>query len=358
MILTELRLENLRNITTLELAPAPGCNLLTGANGAGKTSILEAIYVLSHGRSFRPGRNEVLVRSGAARANAFGIVQTATGTTRLGLQLEDGRWSGRVDGVAPPSLAALLRQCAVVCFEPGSHAVISGASSERRRLLDWGVFHVEPDFAETARRYRRVLRQRNAALREGSGDAELDAWDEELVLAGGPLAEARARYLNRLAPRLARLLDDYLPELGSSALRIRSGWSSDADLASTLVESRNVDRQRGHTSRGPHRADWMLTFAKLPRREQLSRGQEKLCAIACVLAQAQLYEEDHGEWPIVVLDDLPSELDQAHQSTTLESLRAVSQVFIASTEIPAVLQREPAGFRRFHVEQGQIRTLL
>jgi DNA replication and repair protein RecF len=251
----------------------------------------------------------------------------------------------------------MLRNCAVVCFEPGSHALISGASAERRRLLDWGVFHVEHDFSDVSKRYRRALRQRNAALRDGS-DAELDAWDEELAQAAGPLTQARSRYLTRFAVRLTGLLAGYLPELGTADVRLRLGWPHATALPTALRESRAADRLRGHTTRGPHRADWLLTFSELPRREQLSRGQEKLCAIACVLAQAELYQQDHGEWPVMILDDLPSELDQAHQESTLQSLKSVDQVFITSTEVPAVLQHGSKEFHQFHVEQGQIRSLL
>ena len=264
--------------------------------------------------------------------------------------------AGRAPATSAASLASLLQQCAVVCFEPGSHALISGASDERRRFVDWGVFHVEQDFAVVAKRYRRALRQRNAALREGLADPQLSVWDGELARAAQPLAQARQRYLDRLRPRLAELLGRYLPDLGAADLRYRPGWDADRDLAAVLAEVGSIDRQRGHTTRGPHRADWVLTFPGAPRREQLSRGQEKLCAIACMLAQAELYQDDHGEWPIVVLDDLPSELDQAHLDATLRSLNPSAQVFLSSTEVPDALRRTGIEFRRFHVEQGAVRS--
>jgi DNA replication and repair protein RecF len=125
-----------------------------------------------------------------------------------------------------------------------------------------------------------------------------------------------------------------------------------------LQGAREVDRLRAHTTRGPHRADWWIRFASAPRREQLSRGQEKLCAIACMLAQAELYRADHAEWPIVVLDDLPSELDQAHQDQVLMSLRPANQILLSSTEIPISLDRSGTRFSRFHVEQGALTSLL
>jgi DNA replication and repair protein RecF len=357
--LNELRLENLRNIARLELELAPGVNVFTGANGAGKTSILEAAYLLSHAYSFRTRRGELLVRRDAGPLSVFGLVRRDSGaTTRLGLVQAGGRWSGRVDGRTPTSLAAVLEHCAVVCFDPGAHALISGVSEERRRFLDWGVFHVEPHYAETARRYQRALRQRNSALREGRPDAEVDAWDEELAAAAEPVRAARARYLERLEPVLKRLLGEYLPELGEAGMHSSQGWTADRELAAVLRDSRGIDRTRAHTTRGPHRADWSVGFERAARREHLSRGQEKLCAIACALAQAAVYVEDHAEWPIVLLDDLPSELDRAHQDRVLRSLGSTCQILLTSTEIPQALQRTSTGFRRFHVEQGSVEALL
>lgn len=359
MVLTELRIENLRNIGELDLRLEPGVNLFTGSNGAGKTSILEAAYLLSHANSFRTRRGEILVRRDFPRLNVFGeVARSSDGTTRLGLTYGEGRWAARVDGRTAETLADMLERCAVVCFEPGSHALISGPSDERRRFIDWGVFHVEPSFVEVARRYRRVLRQRNAALRENRADAEMAVWDEALIAAALPLSAARDRYLRRLAPVLCKLLETYLPELGDPELRTSPGWKAELELSSVLQGARQVDRQRAHTTRGPHRADWWIRFASATRREQLSRGQEKLCAIACMLAQAELYRADHAEWPIVVLDDLPSELDLAHQHQVLMSLHSTDQILLSSTEVPASLERSGTRFRRFHVEQGAVRGLL
>jgi len=357
--LIELRLENLRNIVELQVEPARGFNVFTGDNGAGKTSILEAVYLLSHGYSFRTRRSELLVRTGAGNLSVFGVVGRESGAMRrLGMVQSDGRWSARVDGVTPPTLASALVHAAAVCFDPGAHALISGPSDERRRFVDWGVFHVEPGHAETVRRYRRALRQRNLGLREGLADRELDAWDHELVLTAEPVTAARERYLERLVPRLKRLLAEYLPELGEAMVHTSPGWHVDRPFAGVLADARALDRTRGHTTRGPHRADWSITFPGAARREHLSRGQEKLCAIAGALAQAELYRSDHGDWPIVLLDDLPSELDAAHQDQVLQSLAGADQVWLSSTDVPATFGRTGAAFRRFHVEQGRIQALL
>ena len=359
MYLSRLRIQNLRNIADLELDLASGFNAFTGGNGAGKTSLLEAAYLLSHGNSFRTRQVEHLARRGGADLALFGQIATAGSTHRLGLQRAAGRWVARVDGETPPNLAALFSACAVVGFDPGSHALISGGAELRRSFLDWGVFHVEHDFTFWSRRFRRALRQRNAILKQEADDAALTAWDEEFIQAAEQLTAQRERYAIALAHELTRLLQIYLPELGAATIAFRAGWDRSAELSDVLASKRPRDRLLGHTTRGPHRADWVLSFAQAPSYEHLSRGQEKLCAIACMLAQARLYRDQRGEWPIIVLDDFCSELDAAHQELALASLVGEgAQVLLTGTELPPRLVEFSPPQRWFHVEQGQARVLL
>jgi DNA replication and repair protein RecF len=358
VLLRELRVVNLRNVDDVRIDASPGFNVLTGANGAGKTTLLEAVFLLSHAYSFRTRRGDVLVQRGAAGASVFGLVEGRDGrATRLGFEQADGRWRARVNGAAASKLSDALRHCAVVAFDPGAHALISGVSDERRRFLDWGVFHVEPNYPELARRYRRTLNQRNASLRDGSAGG-LDIWDEELARAALPLAAARRRYAETLRPVVVRLLQEYLPELGAAEFRLFQGWPQGESLTDVLQRSRETDRSRGHTTRGPHRADWSLAFPAAPRREHLSRGQEKLCAIAASLAQAELFALDRGEWPVVLLDDLPSELDSQHQDQVVRSLASAEQIWVTGTEFPDTLLRLSARTTQFHVEQGRVRRLV
>jgi DNA replication and repair protein RecF len=257
---------------------------------------------------------------------------------------------GEVGGIA-----ALVESCAVVCFEPGSHELINGAADERRRYLDWGVFHVEHGFLEQWRRYQRALRQRNSALRNGAGNESLEPWEVEMAVTGAALTRMRQSYFDQLRPILDQVLAEFLGELGAPTVGFDRGWKDGVDLAAAWVESRQRDRDRGHTGRGPHRADWSIGFEVAPRREHLSRGQEKLCALALVLAQARLFAELKGEWPVVCLDDLGSELDQAHQARVVELVHASgAQVLLTGTELPAAVQNLPGGCRLFHVEQGRI----
>ncbi|GAB2540352.1 DNA replication/repair protein RecF [Rhodanobacter koreensis] len=355
----QLRIHGLRCLTDVVIALDPGINVFVGANGAGKTSVLEAAFLLSHARSFRSGAREALLQRGVAQLFIFAELRHADDRIcRLGLGRDGVRWEAKVDG-AGVTIGRLVHECAVVCFEPGSHALIAGAAEERRRYLDWGVFHVEHDFLTSWRRYQRALKQRNSLLRSTGAptDALFAPWEAELAQAAHQIDQQRRAYLDLLRPKLLASIAGLLPELGSLELRYRRGWSEDHDLAQQLREQRSRDMARGHTTLGAHRADWSIAFEQAPLREHLSRGQEKLTALACMLAQAQLYAEHRGEWPVVCLDDLASELDQTHQAAVVAQLTAVSaQVLLTGTEMPQALQART--HHVFHVEQGQLARLL
>ena len=359
MRLNRLHIENLRNIAALDVELKPGFNVFVGANGAGKSSILEAAYLLSHAQSFRAGSVDDLIRSGQPRMAVAATVASVSGEKRISLVRENAQWRARADQVDVPQAGMAIREAAVVCFEPGSHELISGTGRERRRFLDWGVFHVEHRFMDAAKRYRRIIHQRNAALKQGVSDSELDVWDAELARATEPVDRMRADYFARFAPCLVAALGQFLPELGEGAIEWQRGWAEAIGLQELLAQRRAHDRARGHTSRGPHRADWSIRFTQAPKREHLSRGQEKLCALACVLAQARLHADVCGQWPVIAMDDLGSELDRDHQIRVLEWLRlGCEQALISGVEMPDALRHESFTTTMFHVEHGGLRSLL
>ncbi|MEO7326329.1 MAG: DNA replication/repair protein RecF [Dokdonella sp.] len=359
MELTRLRVEDLRLIERVELDLASGWNFFLGANGAGKTSVLEAAFLLSHGRSFRATARDALVRHGSLGYSVFGELRHADGQNeRVGVARSGGRLEARLNGQGVP-VADLLRHTAVLCFEPGSHELISGSSEERRRFLDWGVFHVEHEFLHCWRRYQRALKQRNALLRRVEADSDLDAWDREMVLAAVPLTTMRQRYVDALRPVVVELLFGLLGELGEARLYFQRGFDEDKTLAAVLGERRRRDIARGHTTAGPHRADWSLSFGNATKREHLSRGQEKLCAFACVMAQARVFAAGEGGWPILCLDDLASELDGEHQRKVFDLLLGTgAQILATGTDEPAAMAGFGAQTARFHVEQGRVTRLL
>lgn len=352
-----LRIAGLRCLTEASLELDPGINVFVGANGAGKTSVLEGMFLLSHGRSFRAGSRDALLQRGASALQVFASVRHIDGRGhRLGLGREGSRWQARIDG-EPAALSQLVRECAVVSFDPGSHALIAGPADERRRFVDWGLFHVEHDFFGTWRRAQRALKQRNALLRSGTSDPELySPWERELAQTAAAVTDGRRAYLERLTPYVKTHAARLLPELGDVSLSFKQGWPDDMSLADALATYRSRDLGRGHTSYGAHRADWSVSFDKAVIKEHLSRGQEKLTALAFLLAQSELYASHYGEWPVICLDDLASELDLAHQAALVDQLRSCgAQILISGTELPRALGTEK---HVFHVEQGAVAPLL
>lgn len=357
MRITRLMAARVRNLAPLDVAPGPALNLILGGNGAGKTSVLEAIHLLAYGRSFRGRVRDGLIRSGSQDLDVF--VEWDDGgprPRRAGLRHGGQQWSGRLDGADATQLNLLCAALAVLTFEPGSHALVSGGGEARRRFLDWGLFHVEPDFLPVWRRYARALKQRNALLKQRAGGAELDVWDAELAAAAAPLEARREAYLDRLQPRFADLSGSLLPALGEGRLVHLPGWRRhELPLADALLVARPRDLASGHTSIGPHRSDWRIEHAGRPADEAFSRGQAKLVALACVLAQGEDFHARRGHWPVVLLDDLAAELDRHHQARLLQRLQASgAQVFVTGTEAPAVQD----GFSHvaFHVEHGNLMT--
>lgn len=331
----------------------PGLNLFTGANGAGKTSLLEAIHLLGYGRSFRPGARDTLIRDGCQRLQVFACWETQAGERRTGLTRGGNDWRAKLDGQRLATLSQLHQACAAICFEPGSHELLAGSGEPRRRYLDWGLFHVEPDFLPVWRRYQRALRQRNSLLRLGTRDPDqYQPWEQEMAVTAARIDQLRGRQLRRSAEAAQPLAAIFLSEMGEPHWRYRRGWSREQDFSELLAANRERDLRLGYSFSGPHRADWRLHFEKLPENAPLSRGQEKLAALACVLAQIAVLRDAGHEAPVVLLDDLSSELDQAHQRRVWRYLLdADVQVIATGTEQPDSLPDDWLA-ARFHVERA------
>lgn len=358
MHLSTLEVGDFRAFEQAELGLGRGWNLLVGANGAGKTSLLEAAFLLGHGRSFRPGPREALVRHGADGFWLHGRIEAAGAAHRVGLARNGASLEARLDGQGT-GLGEMVQVVAVLYFGPGSQELVSGGGEARRRFLDWGVFHVEQRFLEHWRRYRRALKQRNALLRSGRHGGGLEVWDHELGEAAEPLTRARELWLQEWMPWVVHHAAELVPELGAPEIRFLAGYDRDAGLGAGLAVRHEQDRMRGHTGIGPHRADWQISFGGNLKREHLSRGQEKLVALACLLAQARLFGERRGEWPILCLDDAAAEIDRAHRARVFELIRACpAQVLASATE------REAGGGSGcdpdvvFHVEHGRVGRLI
>jgi DNA replication and repair protein RecF len=318
---------------------------------------LEALHLVGHARSFRGRVRDGLIRQGQSALQVYLEWETQDGRQRrAGLWHEGSQWKGRLDGQDVRQLGELCQALAVVTFEPGSHALVEGGSEDRRRYLDWGVFHVEPAFWAWWRRYARALKQRNEILRRTPDPEQLEAWEFELAQAGEAITAIREAYVLELREHAARLLPELLPAAGAIDLALFPGWRrQEMSLRDALLLGRERDLALGYTASGPHRADVRMTLRDLPGRERLSRGQAKQLAVLLLLAQASHLASVQGEWPLLQLDDVGSELDRAHQRRVLEVLsQSGAQVLVTGTECPPGWGACGIPLTVFHVERGAV----
>ena len=348
-----LRATSLRCFKHVTFEPGPGVNWLIGPNGVGKTTLLEAAYILSHGRSFRAGGRTAPLRHGARDYLVYAeITRRDRPRIRLGLARTEERWEAHANGESLASLAPLFAACPVVYFGPESQSLILGPAEERRGFLDWSVFHVEHASLELWRAWRRALRQRNALLRQNARASDFLPWEHELGRLAERIHVLRQRCLAGLEPYISEEAVNLVPELGKVHVDYRPGWDEQIGLAEQLAATRNRDRERGFTRHGAHRADWSLAFDGIAQREHLSRGQAKAAALVCILAQTRWLKESIGEFPLLCLDDLESELDAPHATSIIKWLseRRI-QSWLTSTQ-PIDSIRLVEGARVFHVKQS------
>ena len=350
MGLASIRIENLRCLASATLSLGPRLTLIQGQNGSGKTSLLEAIFLAGRGRSFRTRLTERLIRREAPYLRVF--AETVDPTHRIGFEYQrEGSYQARLDGRDVESLAELPGAFFVEVIDPDIHRLIEGGPAERRRWLDWGVFHVEPSFLPHWLRFSRALRQRNAALKAGQDPG---IWDAELAEHGRAVADLRAAWLESLRPfwqQAVQRLSGLDIQLGYA-----QGWSQERTLAEALAEGRDRDRERGSTLSGPHRADVPLRLNGASARDVLSRGQQKLVSAALVLALLSRLRSQEGRRPTLLLDDPAAELDPQRLAGLVELVRELDcQLVITSLAPDLKLFGQPE--RVFHVEQGRLHEL-
>lgn len=352
MALEKLVIKNFRCLEAVEFEPHPEGNIIVGENASGKTSLLEALFFVGRGRSFRPAQTEGLIRD---TTNAFQLVATVRHKGRplvLGLEVGKDSRTIRIGGQPAKSLGELAEFLPVQVIDPDVHKLVEDGPGGRRQFLDFGVFHVEHGFLDTWRRYQRALKQRNKALKTSPKVAS--AWDPELIQAGEALDTFRRAYVEELLPVARDWVSFFLD--GDLELKYRSGWAADRSLADALEQSYQRDRDFGATLVGPHRADLELRVHDRAARGRVSRGQQKLLASALLLAQVELMEARNAPG-VLLLDDPAAELDEDRLSRLLTRVQGLgSQCFITGLSLEDLAEFKSGSV--FHVEQGNLRTVL
>lgn len=363
----ELRFERIsvrgfRNISTAELEPAPRLNVVAGDNGHGKTSLLEALYVLSTSRSFRAEKNAEVIQHGSETAVLSAKIRDAGLLREQRAALGPKSRGFFADGKRIQRLADYAVKTPVVVFHPGDLALANGPALGRRTLLDRVALFLEPLSAEHRLRYTEALRERQRALDErGPRAAELDAYEVILAEHGSALSRIRVRTAARLeealTPAFTRMA---APKLELSVRLISAGCSEVEDFRRALAEARAIDVRRGSASFGPQRDDLELTVDGRSARRHASQGQQRVLSLALKVAELDCVRQARGAHPILLLDDVSSELDAQRFEAVFTLLQGVpSQVFVTTPrpELFAVPGLEPADRADFSVVDGAIQQL-
>lgn len=358
-----IRINNIRCIAHAEITAHPKFNLLYGLNGSGKTSALEAIYLLGLARSFRTSRIRRVIADDSEQCSVFSSLLDKNNQEKtLGISKDNnGNTQIRLNRSPVKNASQLARILPIQIITQESFSLIDGPSKPRKQLLDWLGFHVEHQFNSTWLTVQRLLKQRNSLLRQSTSmlscQSEMAVWDNELSIQSERLTVYRQNIFDEFKDNFQSVINKLLPH-ENIELSFYRGWSADKSLKDVLRASFERDVKLGYTQLSPNRADLIIKSDKVPASEKLSRGQKKLLVCAIILAQVVTLNERNktDSRCIVLLDDLNAELDADNQRLLCEILNDCdAQVFITGTDPGALKEALPnSNFNMFHVEQGSI----
>lgn len=364
-VLNRIKVDNFRNLKNVDVELQPGVNLFYGVNGSGKTSFLEAVHVLSVGKSFRTtrvdplladGMNQFLIYGELDSGDRIGLIRQLTTTPALRLNAEtQTSWK---------DVASLLP---LQVLNSESFLLVDGGAGIKRRFMDWAMFHVEHAYLELWRSYRRILQHRNALLKLHTKDivGQLDIWDVELAKVGEEIHLHRELLFQKYLPVFYATLSDLLP-YPSVSVEYKKGWHQEVCLGQALEHSRQKDIKYRATSCGPHRADIVLTCDSSPVSEFLSRGQMKVLACAIKISMSKYLSGIKIDSGIknyattFLIDDLAAELDEHSSRAVLSALLKTNDqcIFTAIThEALSLVAELTETSGKFHVEHGKITAI-
>ena len=358
MLLTDLEVSGFRNLELTKTTRfQSGLNLIIGENGAGKTSLLESIYYLSHGKSFRTNKHALLLCNSASdfiiRAS-FATDSAAEGdhTSQFGVtyNLDAGRKISR-DRQQQKSFASIAAEIPVLYIGADSHFAWQTSSKQRRSHLDWGVFHVEHSFLQAWRDFNSLLAQYNRGLKDNLPEAHLLRWREQLALSGEAITKMRSSYVDLLKPKFAAFAAE-IGNMHNMSLLYKSGWDEHLSLFDSLELSKAKDRIVGYCHVGPQRSD--LNFVQEERivKDELSQGQMKLTLYALKLAQAGILQQVTNKQVLYLIDDMPSELDLSKQQKIIDLCSMANNQILLTAISKMIHVKHQAS--KFNLEAGSL----
>ncbi len=359
MSLIRLDIADFRNLNAVKLDPlASGFNLLYGNNGSGKTSLLEAVYYLSRGRSFRSSSAHHIIGHTAEKFSIFAQIQAENQqSTAVGIErVRNGDLRVRMRGQEGVSFTEVVELIPVLLMNSNCFNLLEAGPIFRRKYLDWGAFYRTNDFLRVWKQYERALKQRNAVLKARAAKKELAIWTSELVKNARQLDELRRDFVKQLLPFLQAALTELIVVPGLE-LSYYPGWDQGLDYQEAIDGMIDKDIYAGYTQIGPHRADFKMSIHRTPVKDILSRGQQKLFVCAMIVAQGAMLQQCANRKPIYLMDDLPSELDNHSRSNLMALLsKQEAQVFLTAVEYESLVDSDVSvPMKMFHVEHGNVR---
>jgi DNA replication and repair protein RecF len=324
----------LRNLTAVDFEAAPRLNVISGSNGQGKTSLIESLYLVATSRSFRTDKLRELVQEGTDLCAVRTQIAEGTETREQRVTVGPQTRTLLIDGKRPPRVAAYATRTPVVVFHPGDLALVNGPAAGRRVLLARVALFLVPGSDEHRRSHARALRERQRTLEErGALAPELDAYERLLGEYGAALAQAQALAAHELLRALDGVFGSMAPPgLSLVARYVPRGSQEVAECTAQLRAQRPADLRRGSAGFGPHRDDIELSIDGRPARRQASQGQQRILTLALKLAELECVRAARDAHPVLLLDDVSSELDPERTGAVYDLLRSTpSQVFITTT---------------------------
>ena len=333
MSVVKLVTQNFRNLNHKPIDLHPSLNFFIGDNGSGKSSLLEAIFYLGHGKSFRTSKTDLLA---TYSKDQFVVSVKDNLDSQLGIarNVNSSLTQIKIDGVRQAKLSILAKHIAVQIVTPESFKLFFGGPKERRRFVDLGMFHVKHDFSEQWKSFNRVLKQRNACLKIGTNDKNLVYWTEQLDQHSQKVTELRRAYVNTLSAELDYWIAILLPDLSDKiTVQFLQGWPMAKSLAESFAQNSEREFSFGFSLYGAHKFDVKFLVDKQVIETKLSRGQQKLFLLALTFTQAKLIERVNRVKPILLIDDIGAELDFNSRSLLSKAIKELNcQVIITAIE--------------------------
>jgi DNA replication and repair protein RecF len=367
MHLLDVSIHDFRNLAEVALTPSPHTTIAVGPNGQGKTNLLEAVYFLATLRPLRASRRQELVRFGAERARVESAFELGGARRCIRVEVTPASREAFVDDKRTSSLDEYFGGVSVVAFTPDDLRVVKGGPEGRRAFVDRAVFNRYPAYLKESRAYARALKSRNQLLRDAGAPTYMDAYEETLAAAGARLYVRRRALMAELAPRavlafeaIGRGAGEAAFSYGSSQLGLDFSTADEPALQNGLREAlsarRERDAERGYTSVGPHADDVDLSLSGRSAKAYASQGQQRALVLAWKVAEIENLREALGYLPVLLLDDVSSELDPARNAYLMALLaRLGAQVFLTTTDVRLVEAASGSDTSWYEVSAGSLR---